>query len=290
MDLLQLKYFKVVAKYEHISKAANELHIAQPSLSKMIGNLEKELSVPLFDRIGRNIKLNECGKSFLNRVNNIFIQIEDGKKELLEINELKESKVRLSINNLSPNLLKDFLEKYPNTSLKQTMGTLDEMRLQLLTNEIDIAISSQPIINPLIISYPLVTEEIFLVVSSKHNFSSLDYIDLKDASNENFISFNEGFGIRNLTEDFCTISGFEPNIILENNIITRLIELVDLNIGIALLPISKWSELPKTDCKFIHIKNPTCTRTIYLSHLDKYTLPKGAILFKDYITKYFNNI
>ena len=58
MDLLQLKYFQVVARLEHMTRASEELHISQPSLSKMISRLEKHLGVPLFDRHGKQIRLN----------------------------------------------------------------------------------------------------------------------------------------------------------------------------------------------------------------------------------------
>lgn len=64
MELLQLKYFQTVARLEHMTKAAEELHIAQPSLSKTIARLEKDLGVPLFDRQGRQITLNSFGKYF----------------------------------------------------------------------------------------------------------------------------------------------------------------------------------------------------------------------------------
>ena len=65
MDLLQLCYFRVVAGVEHMTKAAEELSIAQPSLSKTIRRLEKEMVVPLFDRQARSFQLNQFGKAFL---------------------------------------------------------------------------------------------------------------------------------------------------------------------------------------------------------------------------------
>ena len=72
MLLSQLNYFQVVAQYQHISKAAEQLHIAQPSLSSTISKLEKELNVSLFDRKGRNIKLNENGAKLLEHSKFIF--------------------------------------------------------------------------------------------------------------------------------------------------------------------------------------------------------------------------
>lgn len=68
MDLLQLRYFLMVARMEHITKAANALHMTQPSLSKAISRLEKEVGAPLFDRHGRQIRLNENGRIFLKHI------------------------------------------------------------------------------------------------------------------------------------------------------------------------------------------------------------------------------
>ncbi len=65
MDLLQLKYFQVAAQLEHMTRAAERLSIAQPSLSQSIAKLEEELGVPLFDRQGRRIQLNQFGRVFL---------------------------------------------------------------------------------------------------------------------------------------------------------------------------------------------------------------------------------
>ncbi|WP_369218522.1 LysR family transcriptional regulator, partial [Streptomyces flavofungini] len=65
MDLLSLRYFQAVARHQHISRAAQELRVAQPSVSRTIGRLESELGVLLFDRQGRRIRLNEHGEAFL---------------------------------------------------------------------------------------------------------------------------------------------------------------------------------------------------------------------------------
>lgn len=97
MDLLQLKYFQVVARLEHMTRAAEELHISQPSLSKMISRLEKHLGVPLFDRHGKQIRLNRFGKIFLNRVDRVFAELEEGQYELADLTGLERGEADLII-------------------------------------------------------------------------------------------------------------------------------------------------------------------------------------------------
>ncbi len=65
MELLQLEYFKMIAKTQNISAAAKELHVVQPSLSQLLKRLEQEVGVPLFDRVGKHIQLNTYGQVFL---------------------------------------------------------------------------------------------------------------------------------------------------------------------------------------------------------------------------------
>lgn len=85
MDLLQLKYFKVVAEQEHITKSAKLLMVSQPYLSALIGRLEEEMGGQLFDRDGRRVVLNEYGKILLHHVNEALQHLEDAKKEISDM-------------------------------------------------------------------------------------------------------------------------------------------------------------------------------------------------------------
>lgn len=85
MELLQLHYFQTVARMEHMTKAAKELRIAQPALSKTIARLEEDLGVPLFDRQSRQIKLNSFGKAFLKSVDTALSALEEGRREVSDL-------------------------------------------------------------------------------------------------------------------------------------------------------------------------------------------------------------
>ena len=82
VDLLQLRYFQAVARHQHVSRAAAELHVAQPALSRAIARLEAELGVPLFDRRGRRVRLNRFGAMFLARAERALGELDQGQHEL----------------------------------------------------------------------------------------------------------------------------------------------------------------------------------------------------------------
>ena len=84
MGLLQLEYFKALAEREHLTQTAKELMISAPSLSATIARLEREVGFPLFERTGRNIRLNACGRIYLKHVNDVFSALENAKLEMLD--------------------------------------------------------------------------------------------------------------------------------------------------------------------------------------------------------------
>jgi DNA-binding transcriptional LysR family regulator len=275
-----------------MTRAAEELHIAQPSLSKAILKLEEELGVPLFDRVGRQIKLNNYGKAFFNRVDRIFLELEDGKRELLDMSKNESSEISIAANNVGPffKILEGYLKLYPNTLFRQTIGSTIKMQQQLQNREVDFCISSPPIEGDFIECIPLATEEIFLIVPIEHKFAKYKEVNLIEAADCSFISLKEGFGIRDLTERLCHEAGFKPNITFETDVSANLMELVNANMGVALLPILQWNDTQQNKSVPIHIKEPICNRKICLSFIKGRYLTSAAMQFKDYLIDYFKEI
>jgi DNA-binding transcriptional LysR family regulator len=286
MDMSHLKYFQTVAKYEHMSRAANELHIAQPSISKAISQLENDLGTPLFDRCGRQIKLNSFGLAFLRRVDRILLEFEDGKKEISDMVGREKVKVSFGTNQiyLVPSIIKGFFTQNPHINLHQSIGSTAEMQRKLENGDIDFCISSPPITGQGIECVSLMTEEIYLMVPWQHKLANLKSINLSEAANEPFISIKEGYGLRDMTNDFCRKAGFTPNIIFEGDVAMISISLVNAGMGVALLPRPKWINCTNGySLSLLHVKKPSCKRTIGLSSIRDRRLTQAAKQFKDYI-------
>src|SRR5579875_959834 len=132
MDLLQLRYFQTVARHEHMTQAAQKLYISQSSLSKTIAHLERELGVTLFDRQGRQIRLNQYGKVFLRRVEQAFAALEDGRRELVDLIEQERERVVLASMSvyLLPGLLQAFREHHPGISIRLFSNPRQEILVQ----------------------------------------------------------------------------------------------------------------------------------------------------------------
>ncbi len=147
IELLQLKYFLEVARVEHMTEAARSLHVTQSSLSKTIGRLEEDLGVPLFDRIGRKLRLNEFGSRFYRRAERALFELEQGKHEISDLSSPEHDTLELAVTTAStlPQILREFRNKRPDIQFHVQMLTTQEMVTLLHRGEVDFCLSSPPI-------------------------------------------------------------------------------------------------------------------------------------------------
>ncbi|MFB7142235.1 LysR family transcriptional regulator [Gottfriedia sp. NPDC056225] len=292
MELLQLKYFQTVAKLEHITKAAEVLQIAQPSLSKTITRLENDLGVPLFDRQNRQIKLNHFGKMFLNRVNKVLMELEEGQREVQELAGLKNGSITLasSISRILPDLVSGFMKVYPDVHFKQVIKPISKMKKQLINGEIDLCISSLPIEDEDIEWVPLIKEDIFLIIPPGHHLSGRNSIDLIELKNETFVSLNEGFGYRDFTDKFCVNAGFIQNVSFEVDEPFAIVRFVNQGLGVAFMPVLDWTTVTENIPDRIRINDDSCQLTIGLGWSKNRYISLAAQDFKKYVIEYFEKI
>ena len=144
MDLLQLKYFKVVAEQEHITKSAKLLMVSQPYLSAIVARLEEEMGGQLFDRDGRNVVLNEYGKILLHHANEALQHLEDAKKEIADMRSRDTKYIRLGSSStmLSKRWLVDFLKEHDDIRLAHLLAAHNEIMDGLLSGRFDFGLTT----------------------------------------------------------------------------------------------------------------------------------------------------
>lgn len=272
-----------------MTKAAENLKVAQPALSKTISNLEKELGVKLFDRKGKYIELNNFGKTFLKNVDNALMSLDSGQRQIEELMSSDYGEVKLLISSCS-NLLADLLGKfkkiYPNITFKISQYLLPTMTL----DDFDICIQSSYNNKNIENQTPLLREEIFLAVPENHKLSNRKSINLSEVVDEDFIALRKGTNLRTITDIFCDSCNFTPNIIFESENPSIIRGLVTNNLGVAFVPSLSWGMIYNKNINLLHIKNPTCQRYIYLTSNKDNFLTKSAILFKEFAIEYFNTL
>lgn len=285
MDILRLKYFLVAAEYEHMTKAAYSLHIAQPALSQSIKHLEEELGVPLFERKNRSIRLNACGKLLQSELLPIINALDSIPTRLKETD--KQASYTIQLNILAASIL-------ITQSIISFKKLHPEVKFRLLQNvdeiDFDVCISctaSEKIPKK---SIMLLKEKILLAVPSISQYASMKSISLKQVEQEGFISFSGAKPFRIICDDYCKQKGFKPQIIFESDNHECIRNLIDSNLGIAFWPEYSWGKLTAKNAVTISIDEPKCSRTIYAIQNQRPINSKYANAFLNHLTKFMYDI
>ncbi|MDF1962233.1 LysR family transcriptional regulator [Priestia megaterium] len=289
MELLQLKYFQVVARLEHISKAAEELYVSQPALSKTISQLEKELGIRLFDRNGKYIKLNRYGKAFCAKVELALKTLKDAKHELKDMSNDPCEEIRLVVlasSHLLPELLSRFREQYPQVRFRL---------MQHLTNsnsqpDFDLCISAFPLTTRQIEHTPLLRESILLAVPLDHPLAKQSRVKLNELKNEKFIVLKKGKELRKITDVICKEQNFVPQITFESDDPATVRGLIRAKQGIGFIPEVTWGGSTGKDVKLLKIEEGTFERTIFLAWNNGGYVTDLQQIFRQFVIDYFKHL
>ncbi|PEZ74649.1 LysR family transcriptional regulator [Bacillus sp. AFS017274] len=292
MDWHQFNYFQKVASVQHITRAAEQLSISQPALSRSISKLEDELGVQLFDRKGRNIYLNRYGKMFLNRVEQSIKQIEIGKQEIWDEIHPDHGTISLSFLpslgiHVVPDIISSFQKMHPNIKFQLTQVSNRQIIEQLKSRKVDLALTSLLHEDKEVNCQPLLTEELFLAVSFDHHLASWNALDLNMVKDEPFISFKNDNVLQTIINDLCKKAGFSPDVVFEGDDIGTVSGLVGAKLGVSLIP--ELHVLDRSKVKLIRISNPVCKREIGMAWLQDAYLSPVVGRFIQYINCFFKN-
>ncbi|AZN42568.1 LysR family transcriptional regulator [Paenibacillus albus] len=293
MEILQLRYFLATAKLEQMTKAAEQLNIAQPSLSKTIARLEEQIGIPLFDRNGRNIRLNAYGQAFLKRVENVFIELEEAERELRDMAGLDRGIITLavSLTNLLPEMLGSFLAKYPDIQFHQVVEPIAVMQHKLERGEIDMCLTFAELEGVEIESQILRTEDIYLLVPDQHHLYGRESVSLHELKDESFIGLRPSFWFRQMTDRLCLRSGgFTPRTTIEVDEVDAVLLLLKQGHGVAFAPDLAWRTRMDLSRNRVRITDWDGRVQLRLAWSNRHYMSAAAQKFREFIFEYFSNL
>ncbi len=290
MELLHLKYFQTIARLESVTQAAEELHVSQPALSKILARLEAELGRRLFDRRSRKLRLNAAGQAFLSHVQHVFQELQEARQAVQSLSDMEDSSVvaASSSSRLLPNLLTSYLRQYPHGRFQLRQITeLAAMQKELLMERIDFCLSFQPLRHKEFVNERLAREPILLAVAPEHPMARRESVALEELQEEKFISLTSECGLRELTTVFCEQAGFQPDICFEINSLEVIANLVEAGLGIAFVP-AFWREYKQGIGPVqIPIRNPGFHRDVWISYRKNAPLSLAQQRFLAFVQRYF---
>ncbi|GAA5107307.1 LysR family transcriptional regulator [Nocardia iowensis] len=266
MDLLQLRYFQAVARREHISQAAEELRVAQPSVSRTIARLEKELGVPLFDRVGRQVRLNAFGVTFQRRVDRALAELDDARTELADAAGLDHGRVTVAAETLLTitGLLARFRVEHPGVDVRLFQSNAETMLRQLADREVDLCFASQPLAGPALRSVELWREDVLLAVPLAHPLATRDRITVAELADEHFVTCRPGYWPRTLLDRLFAEAGLRPLISCEGDEPGATGDLISAGLGIGLVPAGSRRAAPRYPVAWLGVDAPGCERVLSL--------------------------
>ena len=242
MELRQLEYFCAVSSLESFTKAANFLHVSQPSVTKTVQALETELEMELFDRSQKHICLTEAGAVFLLHAKKIMQDVTAAKLAIERFHSQSGGVIRFGV----PPMLESYV--FPNFFIKFTAANpkiiLDlqecsdsmEVHEKLDNDELDFGIIFLKADEQPKNSLKLLEDEFYLCLSQKNKFADAEKISFAALKKEKFILQPPGTVQNLITLQRAANAGFAPEVLLSTSQLKTIKELVSSNAGIALLP------------------------------------------------------
>ncbi|CNJ08960.1 LysR family transcriptional regulator [Yersinia mollaretii] len=241
MDIRTLRYFVEVVRQQSFTRAAEKLFVTQPTISKMLRNLENELECSLLIREGRRLHLTDSGQAVYQRGLAILDQFQQLEAELEDIGSLKKGKLRLGIPPMVGTqmavLISEFRQSYPGVELQiAEFGGLT-VQQAVLSGELDLALTALPADADLpLTALPLFSHPLCVVVPRTAFWLNRTTISIPELADQSILIYNEDFALyRQLMEAF-TAAGFIPKIAVRSGQWDFLAAMVQAHVGIAILP------------------------------------------------------
>jgi DNA-binding transcriptional LysR family regulator len=272
MTLQQLVYFVAVAETRHFTHAAEQAHVAQPSLSKQIHALETELGAPLFSRARGNVTLTPAGEALLPVAKRILSDVDTARLEVGELVGLRRGRVRLGATpslcvGIVADVLRRFHDQYPGIQLVvQESGSRDLTRA-LIGGELDLALIIVPPqgADAALTATPILREQLSVASASGGSYTpARGPIKLTALRHTPMVMFREGYDLRETTLQACRQAGFEPNFAVEGGEMDAVLRFVETGLGVAIVPSTVLAGRPRL--QGTALATPGIQRTVALAH------------------------
>lgn len=301
MELRQLRYAVKIYEEKNFSRAAEKLHIAQPSLSQQISKLEKELGVLLFHRNTNSIEPTHAGLLFVTRAQAVLDIIDQIQKEMDDISQMRSGKLMIGSlpitgSHILPLVLPIYKGKYPEIEIVLTEDTTAQLEQFTANGQTDVSFLSLPLQDKSLDYVKITEEEIWLSVPRDHHLASKvqqDFayqVDVAELKQEPFIVLKKGQGFRQIVMDLCETAGFTPDIVFESSNIDTVQSLVAAGMGIAFIP----QMVAKPEGDFTPVYLPLAnaaasSRTLVIAYRKGRYLSKAAQAFIDTVLEVFSD-
>jgi LysR family cyn operon transcriptional activator len=232
MLLRHLRYLLAVADHGGFTRAAEALHVSQPTLSQQIRQLEETLGVSLFDRTSRTVKPTDAGAAYIECARRVLVELEAGKRALHDVKDLSRGSLRLAMTPtfmayLVGPLVRDYVAQFPNIHLEIFELSMDDIEAGLLDDSLDVAIAFTQVRNADIESIPAFTETLGVMVGRDHPlYESQVALSAEQVAQLDFALLAPDFVTRTRINEYFAQEQITPKVVIEVNSVNTLLEVI----------------------------------------------------------------
>lgn len=271
MKIIQLEYFLAVVKYNSFTKAAQYLHISQPSLTTAIKKIESDLGYPLFIRTTKALKITEKGIQFYKYAQDLVDTYHRTLDKMYDLNISDEPRIKLSILESTSPWIAIVIQQHHQIYPKQRYQIVEQHSMQtiissLLNFDVHFALSNEQIQREGIVSIPLYQEPYVLITPKGHK--AMSEIKAEDLQHIPLILPNRQYQVRKHIDEYFKHLNIHPNIVLEVDRFEATTTLVHRGLGHTIIPRFYYQSFSANDLNAVKIK-PSMERAIYINYLQK---------------------
>ncbi len=265
MELTQIRYFLEVAESQHMTRSAEKLHIAQPSLTQAIHRFEESMGVPLFMSRGRNIVLTEYGRYLQKRLIPIMDELDKIPEQLQTMAKLSNETIHLNVLSAST-LVTEAIIEFKKKKTNINFQILQNNQSDICDINICTKMSHQTNFNSdKKVNEYVYKEKIFLAVPNNNRYKDVKSIHLKDIMDEGFISLAGSKQFTAVCDKFCHSIGIKPKVIFESENLASVKNMIMANMGVGFWPEFTWGNIESEHVKLLEIEETLCERNIVIS-------------------------
>ncbi|SFG89342.1 LysR family transcriptional regulator [Sporolactobacillus nakayamae] len=247
-DIKHLHYFLEVAVRKSFTKAAHHLYVTQPTISKMVRDIEDELGMVLLDRTGKEIELTDAGRIVFEQSQKIVQSFAHLSDELSDLTHAKKGKLTVGLPPMIgmqffPGILSQFRKSFPGIDLHSAEYGAKKVADCVSDGLLEVGVTVGSINEEVLNSFVFFEDSIRLVVHTSSPLAKLSHVTLTDLRDEHFILFPEDFSLRGMIINGCEKAGYQPNIVFESSQWEFMVKMVSKGFGIAFLPESVISKM-----------------------------------------------
>lgn len=289
MELYQLEYFEAVARHENVSKAAEELHISQPALSKAIAKLESELGVNLFDRVGKRLSLNEQGAFFRDSAAQLLMHVQESTDALREFAGAREGTVNVVVRGPQKEALSctmAFMRENPSVFVTFDVQHSHDKNSTAYDADVVFAPVGMPFSAS--VGVPYAERDLKLAVPEDHWLEADGPVDLAALKDEPFAFLTRPYEYYELSYRLCLDSGFTPNVRFVTGSKPALLDFVRAGMGVGLVDsyMTRWGGVD--GARIIALERESVIRSLCFACRKPDAMTPVARKYLDFVFEYFD--